>query len=114
MTLRKTIDKQILGQVTSFVKAEHAQNAFYKDSPELFLELCYLMKTRQNAAEAIDSDLRYRKLHGWLYELFQLDLASADYSELNTEDRIKLVINNITHLPNCKCKLGHLKSSYFK
>lgn len=92
----------------AYVDTYYEDNYFLKKEPDLFFKLWLLIKTnKKDWLNELIFNSEYSDVNKWINSLF-LDEGKGQNLVLYTEDKVKLILNNITKLPDdCKC---HLKS----
>ena len=110
MTIVQIIDHRKLKAQQAYVNAYYEGNMFLADNPKAFFQLWQLLDEHKNDwQKELKSNMLYYRTRQWLDSLFEKEDAKQEMA-LSTEDIVKLVMNNITTLPGCKCKLRALKA----
>ena len=110
MTNVQIIDHRKLKAQQAYVNAYYEDNVFLADNPKAFFQLWQLLDEHKNDwQKELKSNMLYYRTRQWLDGLFENEDAKQEMA-LSIEDIVKLVMNNITTLPGCKCKLRALKA----
>lgn len=107
----QNIDEKKLKAQKAYVNIYYEDNVFFQSNPDMFFKLWQLLKEHEDSwSNKLENNLEYAKLKSWLMTLF-VNETNKSRMALQSEDIAKLVINNITKLPNgCKCKLRDLST----
>lgn len=110
MTIVQIIDYRKLKAQQAYVNAYYEGNMFLADNQKAFFQLWQLLdEHKDDWQKELKSNMLYYRTRQWLDSLFEKEDAKQDM-DLSTEDIVRLVMNNITKLPGCKCKLKKLKA----
>lgn len=110
MTITQKIDSRKLKAQKAYVNAYYEGNMFLADDPKSFFQLWQLLEQHKDDWQnELRTNMLWYGVKRWLDSLFEKEDAKSEMN-LTTEDVVKLVMNNVTTLPGCKCKLRNLKA----
>ena len=83
---------------------KYKTNAYYIDNPKLFAFLVILTEDFPKTYSAeIDNNQQNILVKTWIQRLFEIENAEI-VNKFTTEDKVRLILNNVIELPVCKCK----------
>lgn len=110
MIIVQKIDSRKLKAQKAYVNAYYEGNMFLADDSDSFFQVWQLLEEHKDDwQKELQTNLLYYKAKKWLEGLFVKENSKIEMN-LTIEDIVKLVMNNITKLPGCKCKLRTLKA----
>ena len=80
------------------------QITYYNDNPKLFSSLIILIEDYPYIyLHKLKTEIKYLDIAEWIKGMFIISKTTT--IELTLENEIQFILNNITELPFCKCKV---------